>query len=240
MFFFVKFDGSSEEEFLLRLKAEKLDGVILFHEIQGANFYDYIAKVKLPVVIATFNRKAIVSIHVSEEQAAIDGVNHLINLGHRKINMISGSEFSFGAQRAKGFVRAMETAGIAGAEERITYVQHYTAEFGMYGMREQLLRGRNFTAVFAATDELALGAIRVLKDEGLRVPEDVSVVGFDDIDISNYVIPRLTTIHQPLDKIGEQTALILHKHISGASNGTTDLILPHKLIVRESTSPPRR
>jgi LacI family transcriptional regulator len=131
MFFFVKFDGSSEEEFLLRLKGEKLDGIILFHEIQGANFYDYIAKVKLPVVIATFNREAIVSIHVSEEQAAIDGVNHLINLGHRKINMITGSEFSFGVQRAKGFIRAMEAANIAGAEERITYVQHYTAEFGM-------------------------------------------------------------------------------------------------------------
>jgi LacI family transcriptional regulator len=240
MFFFVKFDGSSEQEFLVRLKSERLDGIIVLHEIQGDSFYDYTIHTKLPVVTATFNRDAVVSIHVSEEQAAIDGVNHLINLGHRKINVITGSESSFGAQRTKGFIRAMEAAGIAGAEERITYVQHYTAEFGMYGMRELLLRGRDFTAVFAATDELALGAMRILRDEGLRVPEDVSVVGFDDIDISNYVIPRLTTIHQPLDKIGEQTALLLHKQISGAGNGITDLILPHKLIVRESTCPPRQ
>jgi LacI family transcriptional regulator len=234
MFFFVKLDGSSEAEFLTTLKSEKLDGIILLQEIRGENFYNYVAAVNLPVVMATFNREGIASIHVNEEQAAFDGVTHLINLGHRKINMISGSGFSFGLQRAKGFARAMESAGIGPVEDRITFVQYYTAEFGMYGMREQLLRGRDFTAVFAATDELAIGAIRVLKDEGLRVPEDISVVGFDDIDISSYIIPRLTTIRQPLDKIGEQTALSLHKCINGNGN-TADFSLPHKLIIREST-----
>jgi LacI family transcriptional regulator len=110
----------------------------------------------------------------------------------------------------------------------------------MYGMRELLLRNRDFTAVFAATDELALGAMRVLKDEGILVPEDISVVGFDDIDISSYIIPRLTTIRQPLDKIGEQTALTLHKCITGVSVNATDMILPYKLIIRESTSPPKK
>jgi LacI family transcriptional regulator len=240
MFFFVKFDGSSEEEFLARLKSEKLDGIILLQEIQGSNFYDYVTAVKIPVVVATFNRDKMTSIHVNEEQAAYDGVTHLINLGHRKINMITGSGFSFGSLRAKGFIRAMEAAGIERAAERITFVQYYTAEFGMYGMREHLLRSRDFTAVFAATDELALGAIRVLKDEGIMVPEDVSVVGFDDIDISSYTIPRLTTIRQPLDKIGEQTALTLHKCISGLSVNTADTILPHKLIIRDSTSPPKK
>jgi LacI family transcriptional regulator len=154
--------------------------------------------------------------------------------------MITGSGFSFGLQRAKGFVRAMEAAGIEQAMDRITFVQHYTAEFGTYGMRELLLRGRDFTAVFAATDELAVGAMRTLKDEGLLVPEDVSVVGFDDIDISSYIIPRLTTIRQPLDKIGEQTALTLHKCITGVSVNAADMLLPHKLIIRESTSPPKK
>jgi LacI family transcriptional regulator len=240
MFFFVKFDGLSEEEFLSRLKSEKLDGIILLQEIRGENFFDYVSSVKLPVVMATFNRDKLVSIHVDEEQAAYDGVTHLINLGHRKINMITGSGFSFGSQRAKGFVRAMEAAGIEQAMDRVIFVQYYTAEFGMYGMRELLLRGRDFTAVFAATDELALGAMRILKDEGLLVPEDVSVVGFDDIDISSYIIPRLTTIRQPLDKIGEQTALTLHKCICGINSNAVDMLLPHKLIIRESTSPPKK
>ncbi|GHU14547.1 hypothetical protein FACS1894161_5210 [Spirochaetia bacterium] len=112
----------------------------------------------------------------------------------------------------------------------------------MYGMRELLLRrkaGGDFTALFAATDELAIGAIRALSDEGTRVPEDVSVVGFDDIDISNYIMPRLTTIRQPIKEIGEQTALALHRHITGNTSfnpsSGREQILPHRLIIREST-----
>jgi LacI family transcriptional regulator len=235
LFFFVKFDGSSEKEFLDRVRSEKLDGIIMLHEIQGNGFYDYIARIKLPIVTATFNRRGISSIHVNEEQAAFDGVNHLINLGHRKINMITGSEFSFGRQRTEGFFHALESAGIARNEGRVVFVKHYTAEFGMYGMRELLLRNRDFSAIFAATDELAIGAIRVLRDEGIRVPEDVSVVGFDDIEISDFYVPRLTTIRQPLGEIGEKTALILHRHISGNNDVIADTVLPYKLIIREST-----
>jgi LacI family transcriptional regulator len=82
-------------------------------------------------------------------------------------------------------------------------------------MRELLLRNRDFTAIFAASDELALGAMRALQDEGIRVPEDISVIGFDDIDIADYLHPRLTTIRQPIREIGEQSALNLHRHISG-------------------------
>jgi LacI family transcriptional regulator len=115
-------------------------------------------------------------------------------------------------------------------------VPYYTSEFGMYGMRECLLRDRDFSALFAATDELAIGAVRVLRDEGLRVPEDISVVGFDDIEITDYLIPRLTTIRQPLDDIGEQTALTLHKLINGSRGTGADMILPYKLIIRESTA----
>jgi LacI family transcriptional regulator len=106
----------------------------------------------------------------------------------------------------------------------------------MYGMRELLLRNRDFTAVFAAGDELAIGAIRTLQDEGIRVPGDVSVIGFDDIDIVGYLYPRLTTIRQPLREIGEQSALGLHRHITGDNGAFQEIIIPHKLIVRESTA----
>jgi LacI family transcriptional regulator len=165
--------------------------------------------------------------------------------------MISGDGFTFGRQRAEGFFRALDEAGIARDKNQMIFVRHYTPEFGMYGMKELLLReGKiKFTALFAATDELAIGAIRVLNDEGLRVPEDVSVVGFDDIDIAKYMSPRLTTISQPLTEMGEKTALALYRQISGnSSRGSIDsgfpsgdkiagdeLILPYKLVIREST-----
>lgn len=238
LFFFVKFEGASEEDCLSRLKAEILDGVIMLHEIKSPRFYEYLTRVKLPTVMATFScgDRGLPSIHVNEEQAAFDAVLHLINLGHRRINMISGGAFSFGRQRAEGYYRALDSISIARDPSRVVWAKTYSAEAGMYGMRELLLRGRDFSAVFAATDELAIGAIRVLEDEGIRVPKDVSVLGFDDIDISSYIVPRLTTIRQPLADMGERTATLMHKSITRERIADLDVVLPYELIIRESTS----
>ena len=237
VFFFVSFEDQSEEACLNRLKAEKPDGVIMLHEMKNPFFYEYIQNTGLPVVTATFHYPGINAIHVNEEQASMDAVNHLIDLGHRRILMISGDGFTFGRQRADGFFQALTKADISFEKSRIVFVRHYTPEFGMYGMRELLLREgkHSFTALFAATDELAIGAIRVLNDEGLRVPEDVSVVSFDDIDIAQYMAPRLTTISQPLAEMGEKTAAALHHQILGNDVSGDELILPYKLVIREST-----
>ncbi|MDR2110202.1 MAG: LacI family transcriptional regulator [Spirochaetaceae bacterium] len=235
LFFFVKFDEASEEECLNRIKKEKLDGIILFHEMNHPGFYEYFTKVNLPVIATTCQYHDFPSVKVNDQQAAFEGVCHLISLGHRKINMISGSGFSFGSQRLEGYYHALDAIGAARDEGRVVFVQHYTAEYGMDGMRELLLRGGDFTALFTATDELAIGAIRVLRDEGLRVPGDISVIGFDDIHMSNYMIPRLTTIRQPLAEIGEQTALTLHQHITKGMVLNSEQIFSHKLVIREST-----
>ncbi|MFP3090061.1 LacI family transcriptional regulator [Treponema sp. TIM-1] len=238
MFFFSKFEDISEEHCLNKLKAENLDGIIMLHEMQNAAFYEYLNKTGIPAITATFRCPGIPAIHVNEEQAAADAVNHLISLGHRDMVMISGDGFTFGRQRAEGFFQALTAADLTIEAGRVVFVRNYTAEFGMYGMRELLLRrggGQDFTALFAATDELAIGAIRVLQDAGIRVPEDVSVVGFDDVDISNYIIPRLTTVRQPIKEMGEQTAWALHRIITGGGAIAEDQILPYRLIIREST-----
>ncbi|GHV31941.1 LacI family transcriptional regulator [Spirochaetia bacterium] len=236
LFFFVKFDGASEKECLARLKSEKLDGVILLQEIRDQSFYEALSRLQLPVVASTFSFSGIPSIHIDEEQAAIDAVNHLTGLGHRKINMICGSDFTFGRQRMEGYYKALDAAGIERDTSRVLFARYYTAESGMYSMRELLLRNRDFSAIYAATDDLALGVIRILKDEGLRVPGDVSVVGFDDIEIADYMIPRLTTIRQPLEEMGSQTTQTLHRAITGNPLYTAEQILPYKLIIRESTA----
>ncbi|GHV95483.1 LacI family transcriptional regulator [Spirochaetia bacterium] len=237
MFFFVTFDGSSEDACLAKLKSVKPDGLIMIHEIRSPVFYEYLERSRLPFITATFSRPGFPSIHVDDEAAAFDAVNHLINLGHRKIRMISSEGFSCGLQRADGFFKALEQAGVMRNEkDNLVMVRHYTTEFGMYGMRELLLRSRDFSAVFAATDELAIGAMRALRDEGFRIPEDVSVVGFDDIEIADYLMPRLTSIRQPFPEIGEQAASSLHKQISGKYEGGLDLTAPYRLVIRESTA----
>jgi LacI family transcriptional regulator len=233
--FFLALDGSGVKECLDRLKAENLDGLILLHEVKSPAFYAYLAQSGLPVVSTLCNAEDIPTIKTDDRQAAAEAVNHLIGLGHRNIGLICGGGFSFGAERREGYDDALAAAGIERNENRVVCVQQYSSEFGMYGMRELLLRGRDFSALFAASDELAIGAIRVLKDEGIRVPEDLSVIGFDDIEVANYFIPRLTTVHQPIKEIGDHAALGLHRRISGGINLDPEIIIPHKMIIREST-----
>jgi LacI family transcriptional regulator len=236
LFFFLQFDSASEKECLARLKSEKLDGVILLQEIRDQLFYDSLSQLRLPVVASTFSFSDVPSIHVDEIRAAMDAVNHLISLGHRRINMISGSNTMFGKLRVEGYYQALNAAGIERDPSRVLIAPFYTAESGMYCMRELLLKNRDFSAIYAANDDLAIGVIRILTDKGIRVPEDVAVIGFDDIEIADYMVPRLTTIRQPLDDMGQQTALILHRAITGQGTARQELVLPHKLIVRESTA----
>jgi LacI family transcriptional regulator len=236
LFFFVTFDGASEKECLDRLKSEKLDGVILLQEIRDQVFYDSLSRLQLPVVDSTFSFPDVPSIHVDDTRAAMEAVNHLISLGHRRINMIGGRDTVFGKLRVEGYYKALNAAGIEPDPGRVLFAPFYTAESGMYCMREMLLKGRDFSAIYAANDDLAIGVIRILQDKGIRVPEDVSVIGFDDIEIADYMIPRLTTIRQPLEDMGQQTALILHRAITGQGMGRQELVLPYKLIVRESTA----
>jgi LacI family transcriptional regulator len=236
LFFFMKFDGAGAKECLDRLKSEKLDGVILLQEIQDRVFFEALNRLQLPVVASTFSFPDITSIHVDESQAAMDAVNHLIGLGHRRINMICGSNAIFGKLRVEGYYKALDAAGIGRDPSRVLFAPFYTAESGMYCIRELLLKNRDFSAIYAATDDLAIGIMRILIDKGLRVPEDVSVIGFDDIELADYMIPRLTTIRQPLEEMGQQTALLLHRAISGQGAARQEFVLPYKLIVRESTA----
>jgi LacI family transcriptional regulator len=235
LFFFVQMNSASEKKCLDRLKTENLDGVIMLQEIKSGEFYEYIEAAGIPIISTLHNHNNIPTVKMDDKQGAFDAVNHLVGLGHRKINMISGVSFSYGAHRLVGYYRALDEAGIQRDQKRVADVQQYNAEAGVYAMRELLLRSKDFSAVFASSDELALGAIRVLLDEGIRIPEDVSVIGFDDIDISSYLYPRLTTIRQPLVEIGEQVAMYLHRFISGQNDPALNIVLPYKLIIREST-----
>ncbi|MDR0563197.1 MAG: LacI family transcriptional regulator [Spirochaetaceae bacterium] len=236
LFFFVKFDIASQKESLEHLKSEKLDGIILHNELSLPAFTDYITKRNIQAVSTICNDDPFPTIKIDDRRAAAEAVNHLISLGHRNINLLYGNAFSYGRERMEGYYEALAGAGIERDENRIFSVGRYTCEAGMYGMREMLLRRRDFTALFAASDDLAIGAIRVLQDEGIRVPEEVSVISVDDVEIANYFIPRLTTIHQPMDEIAEQSVINLRRLMSGGNGINSEIIIPHKLIVRESTS----
>jgi LacI family transcriptional regulator len=237
-FFFVKWEPESELKCLRRLKGEKLDGIILIHEVVHPDFYEYLSNAALPVVLCTFNRDEFrfPSVHVDEEDGARAATRHLIELGHRRIGLLSGSYFSFATQRAVGYRAALEAAGIAYDENIVERAPSYNVEEGWDGMRNLLSRSEGLTALFAETDELAIGAIRSLYEAGLSVPRDISVIGFDDIDISAFLSPSLTTVRQPIQEMGSRTAELMSKLIAEEEEGVGSTVFGYELVVRESTA----
>jgi LacI family transcriptional regulator len=237
LFYFVKWDPESELRCLRRLKAEKLDGIIMIHELRHPDFYAYLAASPVPVVLCTFDRpgSGFPSVHVDEEAAARAATEHLIGLGHRRIGLLSGEHFSFGTQRAAGYRSALEAAGIGLDESLSVFVPSYSIEDGRTGMRTLLGRGERPSALFAATDELAIGAVRALYEAGLGVPTDVSIVGFDDIDITPYLAPALTTVRQPIGEMGRRAAVLMSALIAGEAAEAGPDVLGHELVVRESS-----
>lgn len=171
-------------------------------------------------------------IHVNDIRASFDGTRYLLDLGHRDILFLSDdiSKIGAGYQRIAGARRAMEERGLELPEEAVR-CGSVTFEGGYAATQEALQAGQKFTAVFAFSDELAVGAMAALYDAGIRVPEDVSVLGYDDMPISSRVRPQLTTIHQPVDQFVQKTLELFDQeaHRPGA-----EVLLPYTIIERAS------
>lgn len=237
MFFFLNMEEGSEDACLNRLRAESLDGVIMMHEVQSERFYQFLLKSGKPVALCTFERPTLnfPSVYVDEVAAARLAGDYLIRLGHRTIGLLSGRYFSFSALRRKGFLSALEAGGLAFTPDAEFVTDAYNSEAGRQGMLRLLEKHLPITAVFAITDELAIGAMRAVFEAGLRVPDDISVIGFDDIDISAFMTPGLSTIHQPIKEMGEETASLICAMIDGQSIPNSLPRFYSILIEREST-----
>ena len=164
-------------------------------------------------------------------------VNHLVENGHTKIAHISGDQRTFaGIERAKGFEKAMEALGLPLRDEYIVDGGYYSQAGGREAMIRLLSLKDRPTAVYVDGDLMAIAAMKVTKEWGLRVPEDISFVGFDDIDLAKHVDPALTTIRQDKELIGKQAAIILLDKMNAKEpNQIVDKkMVPVSLVKRES------
>ncbi len=237
-FYFASTDSEGEKSCLKRLKADRLDGIIILHEIELLEFNQYIQENKIPTVLVTFERSGwkATSIHISEQEGAIAAVNHLVKLGHTKIAYVGGTKYSFPRERFEGYKKALNEASLAYDENLVVSSESYSLEGGSAATKQLLERSVEFTAVFAITDELALGAIRTLADHNLKVPDDISVIGFDNIELSSFSVPRLTTIAQPMMEMGQTAVALLHSLITSQNRFPLSISLPFIFIERDSTS----
>jgi LacI family repressor for deo operon, udp, cdd, tsx, nupC, and nupG len=170
--------------------------------------------------------------------AAREMTTYLIGLGHRRIGAILGPNTSpLTTDRLRGYKLALKTAKIS-ADDALIAQGDFTMSSGRAAIAELFKIKEPPTAVFCFNDEMALGAIRWLKSTGRSVPQDVSVVGFDDIEFASFCDPPLTTIEQPTREIGNKAMSVLFEMLSGGKPEPALYALPTKLIVRDSAAPP--
>jgi LacI family repressor for deo operon, udp, cdd, tsx, nupC, and nupG len=180
--------------------------------------------------------KSVTSVYVDNEAAAHEAITYLLTLGHRDIAFVTGPMDSpISIDRDRGYELALQAAGIK-RDRRLTAIGDFSVEAGIRAVDSLLAKQQRFTAVFCSNDEMAIGAIRAIKSKGLKVPQDISVIGFDDIRFSRYTDPPLTTIAQPKDELGREAMNMLIELLRGVDVPPRKRILPTQLVVRGSTA----
>ncbi|RBM24313.1 LacI family transcriptional regulator [Streptomyces sp. PT12] len=179
------------------------------------------------------------SVGASNWSGGLSATRHLIGLGHRRIAVITGPEDALASRaRVDGFRTAMGTAGVP-VDPALVRVGDYRAEEGLTHARALLRLPEPPTAIFTCNDALALGVYRAAAEAGLRIPDDLSVVGFDDLRPAQWTVPPLTTVHQPLAAMAATAATMVVRLARGEPLTQTRVELATELVVRDSTAPPR-
>lgn len=172
------------------------------------------------------------SVHIDNAAASSDAIEHLIGLGHRRIGVITGPPLSpISRDRCAGAVATMERHGLK--DHLDLRIGDYSAHSAFGHARDLMEAG--VTAIFCFSDEMALGALSAISEAGLSCPADISVVGFDDLPLSRFFQPGLTTVAQPKAMIGQRTVELLVDILRGAPIEASHVTLPHELLVRKST-----
>lgn len=236
-----------EKEHVRFLQHSWSDGIILASYANGENISD---RKYIRSLVETGNRKKsipVVSLEnvldptmdavvIDNRKAAATAVNHLISLGHKTIAHISAPlRFQIGNLRLEGFRHTMRQAGLT-VDDDLIGEGDYSPISGYNAMKEIIKKGKAFTAVFAANDQMGIGVIRALLDEGYRVPEDVAVIGIDNNFPSTLITPSLSSVNLPKYDLGFQAMHLLNERMKDPGRPRCVITLESELVVRKSTS----
>lgn len=222
------------------IKEKKLSGLICL----GGDYDDLdeeiLKSLETPLVLSSTNvvenvdKSLFSSVIIKNKHAAFKAVDYLCKSGHKEIAIICTGERdkSVGKLRVEGYKRALDTNGIPFNQDYVE-IGEYTFQTGYEAMNRLLEKGVNMSAVFVTSDIMAIGAAKALLERGVRIPEDISIIGFDGIDYAEYFHPSITTVVQPVEKMGEQSIDILFDLIDKKSNNQ-HIVLETDLQVRQS------
>lgn len=236
-------DGNADKEaaYINVLITKQVDGIIFIAAGGKQEHLRELLAQHIPVVVADRDIPQTLAdvVLVNNEQGGYDAARYLITLGHRRVACIAGpSDVSPSADRVHGYRRALRESGIPVAQELIV-PGDFRSQSGETAMAQLLGLDEPPSAVFACNDVMAIGALRAVRNAGLQVPGDVSIIGFDNISSASAVSPALTTIAQPIVELAIQAAQLLISRIQNGQEGRSGqrIVLDTELVVRDSCAP---
>ncbi|MEW9698203.1 LacI family DNA-binding transcriptional regulator [Paenibacillus sp. SI8] len=234
-----KTDGIEERtmDYLQVLAEKRVDGVIFVSQFFEEQYDKLLSDVNIPVVLVSsiYYRSNLPYVKVDDKHAAYTATDYLIGKGHKKIAMLSGPKVDpiTGVPRIEGFMEAMRFKGLPIDESLVFCAKKFSFEDGLLAAEQLLAGGPDITAVFASSDELAAALISTAYKLGIRVPEELSVIGYDNIKLAGMTIPPLTTVSQPLFEMGAMAAKMLFS-ILNSEGKVESRIMPHEVVERAS------
>jgi LacI family transcriptional regulator len=236
-------DQDEEARAIIELVDRSCDGIVIYLERpMRDDVVEIVRKARVPVVSIGHN-----SCPVSRGRVILNNFNgahaamkHLLDQGHRKIVHLSGQvDFGDTVARMEGIAAALAEQGMSLDDIHVVN-GIFHQDFGYQATRDLVASGRDFTAIFAGDDDMAAGVLLALRDMGLRVPDDVSVMGFDDAFHARHMWPPLTTVRQPVDTLGEVAASLLLQLLGEPGTGPLQSTVDTSLVVRSSVAAPRQ
>ena len=244
LFISSKQDIASERKYINILKSKSVDGIILDSfcsidkESEYATYLSGLKKANNPLPVVSLERafqNKVNSVLIDRKYYSYVLAKYLLGLGHRNILVISGPSYlSMTVESLDGFLLAYSELNLEFDKSRIFYCD-YTAKEGYFIASDVLSRDKSITAVFAFNDQTAIGAIKAIKKLGLKIPQDIAVVGFDDIFPATLIEPSVTTVHVPRYDLGRQAMKLLSKHIINPELAPESVKLSCELKIRKST-----
>jgi len=231
-------DPDLEENLIKDLLRRNINGVMLTRVSDESKIVKKIVKQNIPIVVIdrAFEHENVSNVVLDNQKAGYLAARHLLELGHEEIACITGAlKITLCRERLKGFQGALADAGIGLPKSRIAE-GNFLYESGIGCMERLSSAGEPLTAVWAMNDLMAFGALRVLQRKGRRVPEDVSVLGMDDLEIAEMVTPPLTSVHYPLKELVENAMELLIKQINTKETLTETIVLEPSMTIRSSTA----
>ncbi|MDO9122606.1 MAG: LacI family DNA-binding transcriptional regulator [Anaerolineaceae bacterium] len=230
-------DASSFQNLVEQLvQSRRTEGLLVINPYADKR-YLYLPK-DVPVVLlgARPRTKGLASVALDDKQGGYLATKHLLSLGHKQIALISGPlEEDCVQDRINGYKKALDEAGLP-FEKELIYSGDWSATSGQVGVENLIKQGMNFSAIFAQNDRMATGAIHFMQKIDWRIPEDVSIVGFDDMPLSSYFNPSITTIRQDVPILGHNAVRLLINKKENPGEEIQQLLYTPELVVRNSTS----